>query len=522
MDVLLAAGQLLLLAGAIALLRRLTPRPAPAPAWHPLVDPALAALLAVGLGLFWAHWFSRFHLVGDRLTSADFQIYCGSMTTLRDGQGEFWFQARSVASGWLPVLLASRTGIVDGLLYGSLLSGMAIAGALYLWGRALHGRLAGIASALSASAVAPLVLTTRHLSFYPEIIAGMCLCAAGTALAVRRRTLPALVTATAGAGIALLVDSRGLIWALPALGTTVLVACLAPRRSIPWRLGAVGLVLVLAWFAGRPAYAPTDPLEIQLALSARDVAAGTDVLEVDEHAGGYRWGYSNPLTIPKTLLFLARASKSSQAILSEDPANLEVRRQHVAPWLPLAGLALLGAVVGLRRRPLLLLGLAASVVPFLVSLRAATHWESSLRYLGLALPFVPLLMGLAFATLVEGALPREDPSSSDPSGVRERLLGAIRPLLAVALLLGLVFGLPPSWLSPTASWRVPWDATPEARQTVHFVATGEERPTSPLNQACVNGLQRDVSLGLDPERAFRGSGDSDAEPSQVEPRERPR
>ncbi len=513
-----AAAQLLLLAGAIALLRRLTPRPTPAPAWNPRVDPALAALLAAGLGLLWAFWFSRYHLTGGRLTSADFQIYCGSMTTVRDGQGDFWFHARSVASGWLPISLASRIGIVDGLVYGSLLSGMAIAGALYLWGRALHGRLAGISSALAASAVSPLVVTTRHVCFSPVICAGFTVCAAGGGRAAGGRTLAALVTATAGAGIALLVDARGLIWALPALGTAALVACLAPRRRIPWRLGAMALVLILAWIAGRPANAPTDPLEVQLALSARDVAAGTDVLEVDESGGGYRWGYSNPLTIPGTLLFLASASRSSQASLSEDPDNLEARRRHVAPWLPLAALAGVGAVVGLRRRPLLLLGLAASVVPFLVSLRAATSWETSLRYLGLALPFLPLLMGLAYATLVEGALPHEDPSAADPPRMRERLLGAIGPAIAIAVLGALIFGVVPSGLSPVAPWRERWKATPEARQTINFATTDRDRPSAPLNQTCIEGLQRDVSHGWDPARAFRWAEDSRLRAHPTEPR----
>ncbi len=498
----------ILLALPLVLLRR-APGGAPgSDRWDWRIDPALAAACGIGLGLLWGFWLARFHLLGEVLTAADYQAYCASISALREPDVGYWYPMRSMAAGWLPGLLARGLGILDGLAAGALLSGMVLASSLYLWGRALHGRLAGIAAAICASAASPLVLTTHHASFYPEIAAGLAAGAAGAALAVRYRRIWAISAGGIGVGLALLVDTRGLIWALPFLGLVTAAALVAPRRQIPLRLTALLLPLVAAWLLGGPAYAPTAPLEVQLATSANDTAGGGAVLPEDREAGGYRFGHSNPLTIPSSLVTLWQASRR----VSDDLASREVgrrnerqRQEQVVPWLAVGWTCLVLAVVALRRRPWLLAGLLVTCLPFAVSLRGTTGWEVTVRYLALAFPIFPLLMGIGAATLAQGQLARTDPEG--PSGARAWLRAGIRTAGAGALLLALVVGLPPSWLSPAAPWRTPWESTPEALQSSRYAATGVDRPGVPINPVCIDGLQDDLERGIGPESAlYRGGG----------------
>lgn len=481
--------------------------------WDWRIDPALTLVCGVCLGAVWGFWLARFHLLGEVVTAADFQGYCGSVSSLRgdhEGYLAYWYPMRSLASGLLPSLLARSMGILDGLAAGALISGMVIAGGLYLWGRALGGRLSGVTAAIAGGAVAPLVLTTRLVSFYPEITAALTLSAAGAALALRFRTWPAIAAGSTGAALALLADTRGLIWALPALALTAVAVALPPRTRLLYRIIALCLPLVLSFLLGRAAYAPTAPLEFQLATSANDTSGTLGVMSETEEQAGFRWGHSNPLRIPWTLVAIWRASgQVSDAVSGREVGarNELARRQHVRPWLPVAWVCLGLALAGMIRRPVLAAGLVATALPFAVGLRGTTGWEVTLRYLGMTYPMLPVLFGLALSTVVQGRLPRartegESSRSPSPAGWRRTATAALRPALAVLILALLVLGVVPGWLSPVAPWRVAWVTHPEAQGTARMVATGSESPGIPVFPPCVDGLRLDLERGLDPECDF--------------------
>ncbi len=476
--------------------------------WDWRIDPALALICGIGLGLLWGFWLARYHLVGEAVTAADYQAYCASVTALRSPDVAYWYPMRSVAAGIVPGLLARPLGILDGLAAGALLSAMVLAGSLYLWGRALHGRLAGLAAAICGSAVTPLVPTTRHVSFSPEIAAGRGAGAGGAVLAIRYRRWPAIAAGGVGIGLTLLSDTRGLIYALP-FGAVVLAAALwAPRRRIPGRLVALAVPLLVAWFLGGPAFAPTAPLEFQLATSANDTSGAGSVMSETGASEGYRFGHSNPLLIPSTLVTLWQTSSQ----VSDDFAGREVgernerhRQEQVVPWLPVAWVCLALSALALWRRPRLLAALLVTALPFAVSLRGTTHWEVTVRYLALAYPILPVLLGVAVGLLAQGTLPAEEADHAGGAAGRW-WLAPLRTAVVAGVLLLLVLGLPPSWLSPAAPWRTPFESTPEAMQSSRYAATGIDRPSVPINEVCVEGLRADADAGLGPESAIYGGG----------------
>jgi len=153
-------------------------------------------------------WFlSPFHIgTADRtVSSADlfyfssnFLDHCISLVHFQDSS-EISSPKRSRLAALVPWLLSHKVGMLDGLAWGALISSGLIGSSIYVWARALAGRLAGIAAVLLSLSMAPLVATSRNLTFYPEIIAGLTVGAAACAVAMRvPKTVPMLF---AGAGI---------------------------------------------------------------------------------------------------------------------------------------------------------------------------------------------------------------------------------------------------------------------------------------------------------------------------------
>jgi hypothetical protein len=186
--------------------------------------------------------------------------------------------------------------------------------------------------------------------------------------------------------------------------------------------------------------------------------------------------------------------------------NERHRKEQVAPWLPVAWTCLGLSLLALWRRPWLLAGLLITVLPFAVSLRGTTHWEVTVRYLALAYPMLPLLLGVAIALLAQGAL-RADSATAAAEGDRRPWRGLLRPAAVSLFLLVATLGIFPSWLSPAAPWRTPFESTPEALQSSRYAATGVDRPSVPVNEVCMEGLRADAARDLGPESAIYGAGD---------------
>lgn len=448
----MSAGQaialtLALLAGALALLPGRAP---PQEGWSWRVDPALLLAVVLGVGLAQQAVLADAALPVGGVASSDLTEYCGSVVAWSRGlEGAYtWNRSRLHGMLWGP--LVPHLGPLDALLTGAMVGSAGITAGLYLWGRGLHGRLAGAAAAVFGTALTPLVMQSRALTFYPLSVAGFTLAAGSGCLALRLRAPWAFALAGACSGLALLADLRGLLWALPCLGLAALGTLSGSwRRWLP-RVVLLALPMWGSWFAARATYtAQTVSLEDQLHVNQRlrelDLAHKVDEgLYADRTAFVYGW---TPITeVPATLRYLQR---EGALIPTPDEARsfwAQNFRRHVSGWVLPAGLGFAVAVWGLRRRPLLLLGLVGSALPFVVILRSGVLLLfAQPRFLAQGIAVLGMALGVGFAVVVQGALPR---AGEAPPGTP-----AWRGLLAVGALAALTLGLPAEPIGPHAAWR---------------------------------------------------------------------
>lgn len=476
--------------------------------WAWRVDGPLLALAAALGGGLQVGWLVDFHLAQGVVASSDFEDWCAAVATLAAGQPGAFPAHRPMLVARGLVGLARSVGTADALLLGAQLSAFVGCAGLFLWGRALHGRLAGLSAALFAGALGPLVSLGRTLSFYPELTAVFTLGAGLAAGAARSGSVGAMGLAGLGIGLCLLVDLRGLVWALPLLGVAGLGLLRPPRRvgTTALRVLALGLPLVGAWAAAPLAYHPdTGSLEEQADLRMRMWEWGLRDPQYAppwSHSTRYVWGTTPLRDIPATLLHFR-----AQQQLAPDPSRLESfaganRRRHVEPWAGLVAASTAVALFGLALRPTRLVAGLGTALPFVAALQGAITFQvSAVRFLGQAAPVVALGLGLCWATLAQGAPARDTAAQNHaiPHTARAWAWWAG----AAALCLALVVGVLPSMLSPAASWRGAPEALPDGYRSVRCVlgtAAGDPGACQGGEQArdprCVGQLRAELAQGL--------------------------
>ena len=402
------------------------------------------------VGSMSALWLAEHYLLsGDHITS-DFTEYCQAVIVRSRGDLENFTRNRSMLAALPAALLLPRLGLVDAMTAPGAVSVGCIAAGAYLWARALHGRLAGVASAVAIGLFTPMVLMSRMMSFYPEITAVLTLAAGLTAVAARVRTPLAIALASAGAGLCFLIDMRGLIFALPYLGLITLVALSAPWRRWPVRLAIPVASVLISWRLAAYAYLPRSAsLEGQIFLWQRLQDRGLPIPPglVRVSPTAYVWGHSDPLEIPLTLYNMNQQAGLVRELMRNTARTWNNYQIFIMPWYTLISAAtviVLLALLWRRGRAWRLITLAATCVPFVLSLRGAVDFQqASLRFIAAAEPWLAVMVGLAFACLVEGA-PRQG---------RQGRWGTVRALAAAVVALLLVLGSIPSPVSPVASWR---------------------------------------------------------------------
>jgi hypothetical protein len=411
-------------------------------------------LWAAGCGLAFAAistWITAPVLMEKSVCMPDFAEYCQGILQLHGEVGIFP-DKRSRAAAWLPALLARRHGILDGLALAGVISAGVLGAALYAWGRAISGRAAGLLAVTAGMAMAPLAGLARFLAYYPELCAGLTAAAAATAAAIARPGLLRMALAGAGVGLCLLLDVRGLVWALPFLGAILLSAVSAPGS---WRrraglLVAALLPVWLSWFGGWYAYtAFSTPLEAQLDIRPLYYANGVReaaFLPPYTYDSGLIWGWTSPLELSGTLRFILDQRALAQTVAVPFSAPPGVMLEHHARWQEALLVGGAVALLALLRRPRALLALAVTVLPFAVSFQGiGDAAEQSARFYTHALPGVAAVLGVAAGAVM--ALAPRLPWPGPPP--------VVRGLLIAALGLALVLGQVPTWLSVEADWRAP-------------------------------------------------------------------
>lgn len=467
---------------ALPLLLRLLPR-AGAGAWRARVDVPLLLALGLGVTAVSADWLARFHLVGGPLSAVDFGQYCQAVGAAAAGADGSMNDQRSFFVARLLAPLARSVGVVDALTLGACAGLTAVVVGVALWAHAIAGRTAAIGAAILCGAVAPLVLLARNPTFYPEQHGAYAVASGAAAMALSTRRTGWIAVGAAAAAWAPWFDQRGVFWTVSCGGMVALAAVLPepgpdgvggesrisgfgrkvfggewPRRigRSMLRLGLVAALLTGGWYGARPIWANGGALEPQVYAFAetvtRNSARGPDPQLVSRPCAApphFRWGWSSPLDLPRTIVCARAQVAAIPAAAAEVPSAKKGWLAQVEPWRTPLLIAAAIAATGLARRPWRLFLLLPPLVPCLAALDAARLEPDPRRLATIAL-FVPVVFGVAFAVLAEAG------RAVEPA----RWGRLMRPVAALVLVL-VVLGVIPTWLGPDAAWREPFRAQSE-------------------------------------------------------------
>ena len=526
----------------VALVLRLVPLRRAREAWSTSVDVGLA----VGLGVVTAAvkaWYLAVFAMTDGTDTFDLPDMCLTVEALRSW--DLQAVVRQPVAALLPTALSYPLGLFDGVAAGALISAAALGAAMYLWGMSLFGRAAGVAAAVLSCAVNPLVVMTRQMTFYPEAVAAFALCAAGAAAAVRWRGLPALGLAGAGIGLALAAEHTGLVFAAVPAVLCMAVALRAPRRRWPLRLAVFLGPVLLSWCVARVVTPPgmrtfedkaatftadnvghplTNPFlvanqqDTSLLMTLRRWAYPGDLFRYNsfEERQGYHWGRSGPVGMVQALATVALLSleEPSDEVRSIADARWDTKKnrsRHVAPWIPLVLMAVVVCVAALWRHRWELAVFWATLSPFAVLLGHTASSQVHAKTLMAPMLPIPVVLGVAWVALAQ----RDEAGNLIPAPLRRlftngkadsspasppliyRAASIASPGLVLALL---VTGVVPTWLAPTAPWRLRSSSDPDFYNVQALAVakrTGQPGEAGkPRREACHTMLADDLQRGI--------------------------
>lgn len=459
---------------------------------------ALGAGFVACMATTW--WFSRFHLVGA-LTTSDFPEYCQSVAALVYNEDYYFSRNRSLLNGVMAGLFAHEAGVIDALALSAIFHTIILGSALYLWGRALGDRLAGLSAALLMGAVAPLAVLPRTLSFYPQVVAFFALSGAAVLWAWRWPSPRSIFWGSAAVGLCLATDLRGLAFGLAHGGLLLLLSAWywwkegKGVRLFAILAAALVLPIVASYVASSRLYSDQAPgLEERMDVRKLFAERGYPDAKFQppyERPSRYLWGHSSPLEIPTTLGWISEQRELAPENWKNRQQNSREIKDQYDSWVwPIAILCGVVTFV-LRARYRLLVGLAGVLVPYFAQLHSSVRLvDFHVRFLGTGMVIIPALAGVAWAGLC--ALPISPLASRHGPAW-------LRPVLGFGLLLVLMLGLVPTWLSPVAPWR---RAIMGDRQPYDLQQAATQGGMNPqLIYPCLEALKSDKSR--DPESGYR-------------------
>lgn len=457
-------------------------------------------------------WLVAFVVAGVRVrgfavTTSDFQDYCFAVKSFADGRFDLWPSQRTVLAGALPGLLMPSMGAIGALTTASLLATVGWAAALFLWARAIGGRRAGWLTLAWVPCFGSLVLLSRTVSFYPEVMLVQVATAATVAGAVARGGVAWSVAASLCFYLLPLADLRSVTLVVALLPGAVLGGALARLPGWGRFVAASGpmLAVVLAWETGAWSY-PADPASLQSAVHryAEDAARLAGVswsLPRWEDSRPFVWGRGSPLTLIDAVAFLREVERTRPAAMTENWFRQPGGGELYAMRVPIA-VAMVAALLVAARKWRRALALVLTVAPFLVLLRSAALTLPHPRQLALGSAPLPLLFGLATAAILLGfdRLRRRAPESM--SWMRRERVGPTAAVVLVLVVVAIVAGWLPSLYAPDARWRGQLVSDDEPRESLR-VARGQ-LPFDP-RRLCAKVLIEDAALGMSIEVPWFGA-----------------
>lgn len=459
-----------------------------------LFGAALLGALSITLG------FATFYMREFPITASDFSDYCTAVSNVRNEKFNGFPAPRSVFAAMFPGILSRYVGVLTALEISACLSMVVICAAIFLQARALHSRTAGIAAVLLAAAIPPLVLVSRTVTFYPEIVASSSLAVATAACTTRFRGLAWWGVAGVASAAALDMDVRGLVWAAPALAICMFTACFQ-AGSIwvrPLRIVLLFAPVAVAYRLAPLAWYRADSLQMQTFHYVQDGArlVGEPAVAIREPNADevYTFGMDPVSQLPAAIRYLRYAQSSVPDAVKRRNSYAEFPRQ-VAMWKTPAMVAAFLAALSLWRRPMLLIVGAATLGPALLALRSALTILPQPRQLSAGSVALAVIGGIAFAACLRGAV---QPAASEgaPAAAWPRFDG-FRPSIARAvagclLLAAATHGFVPSWLSASVAWRKCSMDEQEPRTSLRDLA---QRKTPHLLPACSLAMLEDIEDG---------------------------
>ncbi len=453
------------------------------------LEPFAAAAFGVGMLAFVV---ASVRVTGFAVSTSDFQDYCFAVLSFGDGRWDLWPSQRSVLAGALPGVLALKWGILPALVHAALISAVGWVLAIFLWTRALAGRRAAWLAVAWLPCFGPLVVLTRTVSFYPEVVFFHAAAAAAVAGSLARGTVGWLVAAPVALYFLPLADLRSVLLLLGLLPVAVVAGAIGKvsfRGRVVAALAPVAAT-VAAWLTGAWSY-PASAASLQAAVYryALDASRLTGVpwSPPDGEAGwGFRWAQGSPTALLDALRYLRGVDASRPTALSDrtllQPGSHEVL--VMAPWI---GAAALVAVAVLWRRKRALAALLLTGIPFLLVLRSTMMTLPHPRQLAMGCLVLPVVLGVASAGVlfaVDALLRRFRPA-------QWRAPYLMAALAVAGVSLGLA-GFPATALGPTQAWRGITIADDEPNRSLailHGLA-----PPDP-GRMCVGALRQDVAAG---------------------------
>ncbi len=468
--------------------------------WDPRVDTVLffaatflgAASITLGFATFYMREFP--------ITASDFSDYCTAVSNVRNQKFNGFPAPRSVFAAMFPGILSRYFGVLTALEITACASMAVLCGAIFLQARAIHSRTAGIAAVLIAASIPPLVLVSRTVTFYPEIVACSSLAVATAACTLRFRGWAWWFIAGVASAASLVMDVRGLVWAAPAVGICLATACFRPGPA--W-MRALRVVLLLAPVAVAHRFAPLawyrpDSLQMQSFHYVQDGARlmGEPAIQIREPGPTevYTFGMDPISQLPAAIQYLRYTQASVPEAVKRKNSYAEFPRQ-VAMWKTPFAVAAVLAALSLWRRPFLLVLGVATLAPALMALRTAMTTLPQPRQVSAGAVALAIIGGIAYAALLRGALPRsgDDGAVATASrwlpGTRASIARAVAGL---ALLAAATHGYVPSWLSPSTAWRKCSMDEQEPRTSLRDLAA---RRTPHLLPACSLAMLQDIEDG---------------------------